>query len=186
MMAIIFGSVRGTGTVRYECRSPLVGIAAAVVLALNLGFLAGRGRQMNLEQWTVAAPPLVFLLMAGKSTRPSPFWAAARLRLRQGRAGLLHPLLRFPRLRDLLFYARLLPSGRLPARWKRAAASDPSPFGTFGRERRILSPDRKCDKPQARIGTNDGSESVETCRIPMVIAASQHPWAETPMIVPAR
>jgi hypothetical protein len=53
------------------------------------------------------------------------------------------------------------------------------------RERRILSPDRKCDKPQACIGTNDGSESVETCRIPMVIAASQHPWAETPMIVPA-
>jgi hypothetical protein len=27
----------------------LVGIAAAVVLALNLGFLVGRGRQMNLE-----------------------------------------------------------------------------------------------------------------------------------------
>jgi solute:Na+ symporter, SSS family len=48
----------------------LVGIAAAVVLALSLGFLAGRGRQMNLEQWTVAGrafgAPLVFLLMAGE------------------------------------------------------------------------------------------------------------------------
>jgi solute:Na+ symporter, SSS family len=59
----------------------LVGIAAAVVLALGLGFLAGRGRQMNLEQWTVAGQafgaPLVFLLMAGETTRPSPFWAVA-------------------------------------------------------------------------------------------------------------
>jgi solute:Na+ symporter, SSS family len=48
----------------------LVGIAAAVALALALGFLAGRGRQMNLEQWTVAGrafgAPLVFLLMAGE------------------------------------------------------------------------------------------------------------------------
>ena len=48
----------------------LVGITAAVVLALGLGFLAGRGRQMNREQWTVAGQafgaPLVFLLMAGE------------------------------------------------------------------------------------------------------------------------
>ena len=48
----------------------LVGIAAALVLALGLGFLAGRGKQMNLEQWTVAGrafgAPLVFLLMAGE------------------------------------------------------------------------------------------------------------------------
>jgi solute:Na+ symporter, SSS family len=48
----------------------LVGIAAAVVLALVLGFLAGRGKQMNLEQWTIASrafgAPLVFLLMAGE------------------------------------------------------------------------------------------------------------------------
>jgi solute:Na+ symporter, SSS family len=47
-----------------------VGIAAAVVLALSLGFLARRGRQMNLEQWSVAGralgAPLVFLLMAGE------------------------------------------------------------------------------------------------------------------------
>jgi solute:Na+ symporter, SSS family len=47
-----------------------VGIAAAVVLALSLGFLAGRGREMNLEQWTVAGrafgAPLVFLLTAGE------------------------------------------------------------------------------------------------------------------------
>jgi solute:Na+ symporter, SSS family len=48
----------------------LVGIASAVVLALVLGFLAGRGKQMDLEQWTVAGrafgAPLVFLLMAGE------------------------------------------------------------------------------------------------------------------------
>jgi solute:Na+ symporter, SSS family len=47
-----------------------VGIAAAVVLALSLGFLARRGKQMNLEQWSVAGralgAPLVFLLMAGE------------------------------------------------------------------------------------------------------------------------
>jgi SSS family solute:Na+ symporter len=48
----------------------LIGIAAAVILALGLGFLARRGRQMGLEQWTVAGrsfgAPLVFLLMAGE------------------------------------------------------------------------------------------------------------------------
>ncbi|HXX02998.1 MAG TPA: sodium:solute symporter [Xanthobacteraceae bacterium] len=48
----------------------LVGIAGAVVLALALGFLARRGRQMGLEQWTVGGrsfgAPLVFLLMAGE------------------------------------------------------------------------------------------------------------------------
>ena len=48
----------------------LVGIAAAVVLALAPWRLAGRGRPMSLEQWTVAGrafgAPLVFLLMAGE------------------------------------------------------------------------------------------------------------------------
>jgi SSS family solute:Na+ symporter len=48
----------------------LVGIAAAALLALGLGFLARRGRRMGLEQWTVAGrsfgAPLVFLLMAGE------------------------------------------------------------------------------------------------------------------------
>jgi solute:Na+ symporter, SSS family len=48
----------------------LVGIGAAALLALGLGFLARRGRQMGLEQWTVAGrsfgAPLVFLLMAGE------------------------------------------------------------------------------------------------------------------------
>jgi hypothetical protein len=43
----------------------LAGIAAAVLLALGLGFLARRGVQMGLEQWTVAGrsfgAPLVFL-----------------------------------------------------------------------------------------------------------------------------
>jgi SSS family solute:Na+ symporter len=48
----------------------LIGIGCAVVLALGLGFLARRGRQMGLEQWTVAGrsfgAPLVFLLLAGE------------------------------------------------------------------------------------------------------------------------
>ncbi len=48
----------------------LVGIVAAALLALGLGFLARRGRQMGLEQWTVAGrsfgAPLVFLLLAGE------------------------------------------------------------------------------------------------------------------------
>jgi Na+/proline symporter len=48
----------------------LAGIATAALLALGLGFLARRGRQMGLEQWTVAGrsfgAPLVFLLMAGE------------------------------------------------------------------------------------------------------------------------
>jgi solute:Na+ symporter, SSS family len=48
----------------------LVGIAAAAALALGLGFLARRGQEIGLEQWTVAGrsfgAPLVFLLMAGE------------------------------------------------------------------------------------------------------------------------
>ena len=48
----------------------LVAIAGAAILALGIGFLARRGRQMGLEQWTVAGrsfgAPLVFLLMAGE------------------------------------------------------------------------------------------------------------------------
>jgi solute:Na+ symporter, SSS family len=48
----------------------LAGIAAAALLALGLGFLARRGRRMELRQWTVAGrsfgAPLVFLLMAGE------------------------------------------------------------------------------------------------------------------------
>ncbi len=48
----------------------LVGIAGAAVLALVLGSLARRGRQMGLAQWTVAGrsfgAPLMFLLSAGE------------------------------------------------------------------------------------------------------------------------
>ena len=47
-----------------------LGIGAAALLALTLGFLARRGQQMGLGQWTVAdrsfGAPLVFLLMAGE------------------------------------------------------------------------------------------------------------------------
>jgi solute:Na+ symporter, SSS family len=48
----------------------VIGIAVAALLALGVGFLARRGRQMGLEQWTVAGrslgAPLMFLLMAGE------------------------------------------------------------------------------------------------------------------------
>jgi SSS family solute:Na+ symporter len=47
----------------------LVFIAAAALLALALGFLASRGKDMNLEQWTVGGRGFgaifVFLLLAG-------------------------------------------------------------------------------------------------------------------------
>jgi solute:Na+ symporter, SSS family len=49
----------------------LIGIAAAAVLALVLGFSPTRGRQMGFEQWSVAGrsfrTPLVFLLMTGEA-----------------------------------------------------------------------------------------------------------------------
>ncbi len=61
----------------------LAGIAAAVLLALGLGFLARRGRRMGLGQWTVAGrsfgAPLVFLLMAGEIYTTFTFLAAAAL-----------------------------------------------------------------------------------------------------------
>src|SRR5438309_4936485 len=45
-------------------------VAAAALLALALGFLARRGKEMSLEQWTVGARGFgaifVFLLMAGE------------------------------------------------------------------------------------------------------------------------
>ncbi|HEU0369004.1 MAG TPA: sodium:solute symporter family protein, partial [Candidatus Acidoferrum sp.] len=45
-------------------------IAAAALLALVLGFLARRGKEMNLEQWTVGGRGFgaifVFLLLAGE------------------------------------------------------------------------------------------------------------------------
>ena len=58
-----------------------LGIGAAALLALTLGFLARRGQQMGLGQWTVAdrsfGAPLVFLLMAGEIYTTLHSWAAA-------------------------------------------------------------------------------------------------------------
>jgi hypothetical protein len=72
--------------------SALVGIVTAALLALGLGFLAQRGRQMGLGQWTVAGrsfgAPLVFLLMAGEIYTTFTFLGGSghtrRLRLRRG------------------------------------------------------------------------------------------------------
>jgi solute:Na+ symporter, SSS family len=48
----------------------LLFIAAAALLALDVGFLARRGKNMDLEQWTVGGRGFgalfVFLLMAGE------------------------------------------------------------------------------------------------------------------------
>jgi Na+/proline symporter len=50
--------------------SALPFIISAALLALGLGFLAGRGKDMNLEQWTVGGRSFgalfVFLLLAGE------------------------------------------------------------------------------------------------------------------------
>lgn len=54
--------------------SALLFIAAAALLALGVGFLARRGKHMDLEQWTLGGRGFgalfVFLLMTGE-TRPA-------------------------------------------------------------------------------------------------------------------
>ena len=87
----------------------LVGIAAAALLALGLGFLARRGRQMGLEQWTVAGrsfgAPLVFLLMAGEIYTTFTFLGGSGFAY--GRGGPAYYILCYAhaRLRDVLFHA---------------------------------------------------------------------------------
>src|ERR1700691_3147652 len=85
----------------------LVGIAAAALLALGLGFLARRGRQMGLEQWTVAGrsfgSPLVFLLMAGEIYTTLTFLGGSGFAYRKGGAG--YYILRCVGLCDVLFHA---------------------------------------------------------------------------------
>jgi Na+/proline symporter len=87
----------------------LVGIVAAALLALGLGFLARRGRQMGLGQWTVAGrsfgAPLVFLLMAGEIYTTFAFLGGSGFCLRAGRPGLLHSVLRDACLCDVVFHA---------------------------------------------------------------------------------
>src|SRR5215469_13653119 len=81
----------------------------------------------------------------GRSTTAAAILTHGRLRSRGEPSGACD-------LDRLTPSVRLLPSGRQPARWKRAAASGPPYLWDFRRERRMLSRNRKCDKLQVSIG----------------------------------
>ena len=70
---------------------------------------ARRGRDMDLEQWSVGGRGFgaifVFLLMAGRDLLDLHVPRRRRVRLRLGRRGLLHPRLRHARLRPVLLPA---------------------------------------------------------------------------------
>ncbi|MGA2818365.1 MAG: sodium:solute symporter [Xanthobacteraceae bacterium] len=89
----------------------LLGIAAAALLALGLGFLAGRGRQMGLEQWTVAGrsfgAPLVFLLMAGEIYTTFTFLGGSGFAY--GRGGPVYYILCYATLAYVMSYFLLPP-----------------------------------------------------------------------------
>src|SRR6202453_4122372 len=92
----------------------LVGIAAAALLALGLGFLARRGRQMGLEQWTVAGrsfgAPLVFLLMAGEIYTTFTFLGGSGFAY--GKGGPAYYILAYGTLAYILSYWLLPPIWR--------------------------------------------------------------------------
>jgi solute:Na+ symporter, SSS family len=92
----------------------LVGIAAAALLALGLGFLARRGRRMGLEQWTVAGrsfgAPLVFLLMAGEIYTTFTFLGGSGFAY--GRGGPVYYILCYATLAYVMSYFMLPPIWR--------------------------------------------------------------------------
>ncbi len=92
----------------------LVGIAAAALLALALGFLARRGRQMALPQWTVAGrsfgAPLVFLLMAGEIYTTFTFLGGSGFAY--GRGGPVYYILCYGTLAFVMSYFMLPPIWR--------------------------------------------------------------------------
>ena len=92
----------------------LAGILGAAVLALCLGFLARRGRQMGLEQWTVAGrsfgAPLVFLLMAGEIYTTFTFLGASGFAY--GKGGPAYYILCYASLAYVLSYFMLPPIWR--------------------------------------------------------------------------
>jgi solute:Na+ symporter, SSS family len=89
----------------------LLGIAAAALLALGLGFVARRGRQMGLEQWTVAGrsfgAPLVFLLMAGEIYTTFTFLGGSGFAY--GRGGPVYYILCYATLAYVMSYFLLPP-----------------------------------------------------------------------------
>jgi SSS family solute:Na+ symporter len=92
----------------------LIGIAGTVILALGLGFLARRGRQMGLEQWTVAGrsfgAPLVFLLMAGEIYTTFTFLGGSGFAY--GRGGPAYYILCYATLAYVMSYFLLPPIWR--------------------------------------------------------------------------
>jgi solute:Na+ symporter, SSS family len=92
----------------------LVGIAAAALLALALGFLARRGRKMALPQWTVAGrsfgAPLVFLLMAGEIYTTFTFLGGSGFAY--GRGGPVYYILCYGTLAFVMSYFMLPPIWR--------------------------------------------------------------------------
>ncbi|MET3857782.1 hypothetical protein [Rhizobium sp. OAE497] len=89
--------------------SALFFIFGILIVALALGLRARRGKDMNLEQWTVGGrgfgAMIIFLLMAGEIYTTFVFLGRQWLCLWQGRAGLLHAGLWQPVLRAFLLAA---------------------------------------------------------------------------------
>jgi solute:Na+ symporter, SSS family len=92
----------------------LVCIAVAAILALGLGFAARRGRQMGLEEWTVAGrafgAPLVFLLMAGEIYTTFTFLGASGFAY--GKGGPVYYILSYAPLAYAMSYFVLPPIWR--------------------------------------------------------------------------
>ena len=92
----------------------LVGIAGAAVLALVLGSLARRGRQMGLAQWTVAGrsfgAPLMFLLSAGEIYTTFTFLGGSGFAY--GKGGPAYYILCYATLAYVLSYFMLPPIWR--------------------------------------------------------------------------
>jgi SSS family solute:Na+ symporter len=91
-----------------------LGIGAAALLALTLGFLARRGQQMGLGQWTVAdrsfGAPLVFLLMAGEIYTTFTFLGGSGFAY--GRGGPVYYILCYATLAYVISYFMLPPIWR--------------------------------------------------------------------------
>jgi solute:Na+ symporter, SSS family len=92
----------------------LVGIGAAALLSLGLGFLARRGRRMGLGEWTVAGrsfgAPLVFLLMAGEIYTTFTFLGGSGFAY--GRGGPVYYILCYATLAYVMSYFMLPPIWR--------------------------------------------------------------------------
>jgi len=101
-------------------------IAAAALLALGLGFLARRGRQMGLEQWTVAGrsfgAPLVFLLLAGEIYTTFTFLGASGFAY--GKGGPVYYIVGYGTIAYTLSYFVLPPIWRYGKQYKLYSQSD--------------------------------------------------------------